>query len=519
MKKLYTLLFVAGISLSASAQLVYKDVAGIFYSRCTSCHHANGGAPFAMMSYSETYPWAAAIQTDLNSGKMPPWSPDTTYSRFLHERVITTSEKNNILSWINTGALAGDTTKAPPAPTYTKYHLIGTPDLILQIPTFTSNGVTDAYDCFALPTGLTVDRYIRAFEVIPGDPSIVHHVVVKVDTAGTATSNLSGTCTSQPGNFDLDVYAPGGAPTVFPGKAPLKMGIRLKAGSKVVLQIHYPAGTSGMIDSTQIRIYFYPLGTPGIRNVYVSTPLQNWFMPMFANTKPSYNATWGPSSSDLSIFGSFPHSHNVCVSMTNWADNGTTTIPLIKINKWDFAWQGFYTFPKLVKIPTGYTVRSTHLFDNTSANPNNPNNPPAYVGAGTGTKDEMLFDSYQYMSYQAGDELIDVGNLLANDSLLTTSVNEGVPANISAYAYPNPFNENIKIGYEITRPAETSVAVFNMYGSEVKTLSYQFNPAGAYSVNWDGKNTSGAVVPSGVYFYVIKAGRTTTSGKMVVMPH
>ena len=43
MKKLYTLLFIAGLSFSASAQLVYKDVAGIFYSRCTSCHHTNGG--------------------------------------------------------------------------------------------------------------------------------------------------------------------------------------------------------------------------------------------------------------------------------------------------------------------------------------------------------------------------------------------------------------------------------------------------------------------------------------------
>ncbi len=518
MKKLYILLFIAGISLSASAQLVYKDVAGIFYSRCTGCHHVNGGAPFAMMNYSETSPYASSIQNDLNIGKMPPWSPDTTYSRFIHERAITASEKAAILSWISTGAQKGDTTLAPPAPTYTKYHLVGKPDLILQIPTFTSNGTTDAYNCFALPTGLAVDRIIRAFEVIPGDPAIVHHVVVKVDTTGTATSNLTGTCTSQPGNFDLDVYAVGGAPTVFPGKAPLKMGIKLKAGSKIVLQIHYPAGTAGMLDSTQIRIYFYPLNTTGIRNVYVSTPLQNWFMPMFANTTPTYAATWGPSSSDISIFGSFPHSHNVCTSMTNWADNGTTTIPLIKIKKWDFAWQGFYTFKKMVKVPTGYTVHGSHFFDNTAANPNNPNNPPAYVGAGTGTKDEMLFDSFQYMNYQAGDENIDIENLLSNDSLLTTSINETAPVNIQSYAYPNPFSDNVKIGYELTRPAETAVSVFNIYGSEIKNLSYQFNSAGEYSVNWDGKTAAGTKVPAGIYFYTIKAGSSESSGKIVVMP-
>src|SRR5687767_8091303 len=111
MKKFYILLLLsAGISFNSFAQLVYKDVAGIFYQRCTGCHHTNGGAPFSMMNYSETYPWAASIQTDLTINKMPPWPPDTLYSRFLHERIITQTEKNDILSWIASGALQGDTT-------------------------------------------------------------------------------------------------------------------------------------------------------------------------------------------------------------------------------------------------------------------------------------------------------------------------------------------------------------------------------------------------------------------------
>jgi len=522
MKKIYTLLlFTAILSLSASAQLVYKDVAGIFYSRCTGCHHVNGGAPFPMMTYSQTYPWASSIQTDLNTGKMPPWAPDTTYTRFLHERIITSSEKNSILSWVSTGALKGDTTLAPPPPTYTKHKLKGTPDLVLQIPTFVSNGVSaDVYNCFALPTGLTQDRILRAFEVIPGNPDIVHHVVVKVDTTGTVTNNLNGSCFTEPGDFDLDVYAPGGSPTVFPGKAPLKMGIRIKAGSQIIMQIHYPAGTGGQLDSTQIRLYFYPLNETGIRPVYVSTPLQNWVMPMFANTTPTFTAKY-PSSGTIplarSIYGSFPHSHLVCKSITNWATNGTTTIPLIKINNWDFAWQGFYTYPNLVKVPAGYTLNSSHTFDNTVNNPNNPNNPPAYVGAGTGTKDEMLFDSFQWMNYLPGDELINIGNLLANDSLLSTVYNYSSATNITSYSYPNPFNDFVKIGYELDRPAETTVSVYSIYGSEVKTLSYQYNAAGTYTINWDGRNNSGGAVSSGIYFYTIRAGNTSSSGKIVFM--
>lgn len=522
MKRLYILLFAAGISLTASAQLVYKDVAGIFYSRCTSCHHPDGGAPFSMMNYSETYPYASSILSDLNTGKMPPWSPDTTYVRFLHERVLTSTQKNAILSWINSGAQKGDTTLAPAPPTYKKYHLNGKPDLILQIPTFTSNSSTNnAYNCFALPTGLTVDRIVRAFEVVPGNPGAVHHVVIKVDTTGTITNDLSGNCLSQPGNFDLEVWAVGGGPTVFPSKDPLKMGIRIKAGSKLSLQIHYAPGTAGQLDSTQIRIYFYPLGTTGIRPVHVDTWLQNWTMPMLPNTTPTFSAQY-PSSGGLtqavSLFGSFPHCHGVCKTITNYADSGTTTIPLNRINNWDFNWQGFYFYPKMKKIPKGYTVRAKHLYDNTSNNPNNPNNPPKYVGAGQGTGDEMLFDTFQWMYYQAGDELIDINDIIKNDSILSSLPDVTMPINIQSFAFPNPFNDHVKIEYELTRPAETAVSVYNIFGSEIKNLAYQYNSAGIYSVNWDGTNNSGSKVPAGVYFYTIKAGTSAASGKIVLMP-
>ncbi len=523
-KHSFVFLLFAFISFFSKAQLTYKDVAGIFYSRCTSCHHENQH-PQSMMNYSETLPWTTSIQADLNSGKMPPWSPDTTYTRFFHERIITASEKNTILNWISSGAQKGDTTLAPPAPTYTQYQLYGTPDLILKIPAFTSNASSvDAYDCFALPTGLAADRIIRAYEVVPGNASIVHHVVIKVDTTGSVSSDLSGGCFTEPGSFDLGVFAPGAAPTIFPGQAPLKMGIRLKAGSKIVLQIHYPSGTAGQQDSTQIRFYFYPVTATGIRNVFVTTPLQNWSMAIPANTTTTFTAKY-PSSGGLtvpiSVYSTFPHSHLICKSMLVNADNGTTTIPLIRINKWDFNWQGFYTFPNLVKIPVGYTLKSSHLFDNTTNNPNNPSSPPQLVTAGTSTTNEMLFDSFMYLVYQAGDETINIGSLFANDTLLNpaaTSVNEISGSYVSSYSYPNPFSEYVRIGYELNRPADVSISVYNIYGSEVKNIISQYNPAGTYSVVWDGRNESGTKVTPGIYFYTIHAGKSQSSGKIMLMP-
>ncbi len=498
MKKIYPLLTVlCGITFSSSvnAQLEYKDVAHIFYSRCTSCHH-EGQHGQSMMNYSETFPWAASIKHDLLIGKMPPWSPDTSYSRFDHERIITQSEKNDIIIWIDGGALKGDTSLAPIAPIYAVYKLNGTPDAILKIPVFTSNASSvDSYVCFSIPSGLTQDRILRAYEIVPGNPAIVHHVLVNVDTSATTTSDLSGGCFTISGDFGIGGYAPGAPPTVFPGEAPLKAGIRIKAGSKMVLQIHYPTGTAGQIDSTQIRLYYYPLNTTGVRPIYNSVPLQNWSLYFPPNTTTSFSAHY-PSSgtilAPLSMFAAFPHSHKVCTSIVNYAFSGTDTIPLIRIKKWDFNWQGYYTFSNLVKVPAGYKLMSTHVFDNTVNNPNNPNSPPALVIAGTSTSNEMLFDAFLWFYYQPGDDTINVSSILANDPLLaplSASVKEiPLETGLKAYVYPNPASDKVTI--HLSAKAEYKVCIFNINGQNVfrsetsgseTTIDVKKLPAGMYT--------------------------------------
>jgi len=175
------------------------------------------------------------------------------------------------------------------------------------------------------------------------------------------------------------------------------------------------------------------------------------------------------------------------------------------------------------KIPAGYTLRSSHVYDNTTNNPNNPNNPPQMVTAGQTTADEMLFDAFQWMIYQTGDENIDIGSLLLNDTLLNppTSIYENLSASgISSFAYPNPFEAKIKVGYDLKFSGNVSVEIYNIYGNKVSTLSNKFEIAGANDSEWNGKNDAGgAKVPAGVYFYIIRSGKSTNSGKIVLMPN
>ncbi len=519
MKKfIFFILFTGVYFTTLKSQVVYKDVAGIFYARCTSCHN-NNSSHYPFMNYTQTAMFATLILSDLNSGKMPPWDADTTYTRFLHERIITASEKLKIASWVANGVLKGDTTLAPPAPIYAsqQYQLVGTPDLELSIGNFTSTSTfSDKYFCFSIPSGLTQDRIIRAFEVVPGNPAIVHHAVITADTTGTYASDLTGNCFGIPGNLGIGTYAPGSRANVFPSQAPIKAGMVLKAGSKVIIQLHYPAGSSGQVDSTKIRMFFYPIGTTGIRRIYSETPLQNWFLPIPANTVVAFSATTPNLATARSAFAVMPHSHLICKSIIYYAVNpGIDTIPLVKVNDWDFKWQEYYTFKKLVKIPAGYKLYSNHVFDNTTANPNNPSNPPVAVSAGLSTFNEMLFDGMMYLNYQNGDEFVDIEAMINSDPLLGVKENVNNKIQLNSIAFPNPFNNSVTIRYLLSQTSNVSIEIMDIVGRKICAYNLGKQSEGSHDWEWDGKDLNQNKTTDGIYFYKLKANNFTFESKII----
>jgi hypothetical protein len=111
---------------------------------------------------------------------------------------------------------------------------------------------------------------------------------------------------------------------------------------------------------------------------------------------------------DISLLTVNPHMHLLGKSFEAFAATPEgRTIPLVKIPKWDFRWQYFYTFPKLIKIPKGSTIAAIGVYDNTAENPNNPFSPPREVIGTNGSMrvtDEMFQLIMTYVPYQAGDE-------------------------------------------------------------------------------------------------------------------
>jgi len=83
--------------------------------------------------------------------------------------------------------------------------------------------------------------------------------------------------------------------------------------------------------------------------------------------------------------------------------------------------------------------------------------------------------------------------------------------------YPNPFNPETTIAYTVPQRLEVRISIFNSLGQLVKNLEQGRQPAGQYSLRWDGRNDSGVQVGSGIYYYRMVAAGFSQVRKMLLL--
>ena len=130
--------------------------------------------------------------------------------------------------------------------------------------------------------------------------------------------------------------------------------------------------------------------------------------------------------------------------------------------------------------------------------------------------DDMI---YLFATSQANNAITD-----ADDALIEASPSgileeeTGVPGQyFLAQNYPNPFNPLTDISFGLAVGGHTTVTVYNMLGQQVKQLLDEYRAAGSHVVSWNGTDTLGRPVPSGIYFYRISANDFVETRKMVLM--
>ncbi len=83
--------------------------------------------------------------------------------------------------------------------------------------------------------------------------------------------------------------------------------------------------------------------------------------------------------------------------------------------------------------------------------------------------------------------------------------------------YPNPFNPITTIEFTLPNRSQVSLSIFNVLGQRISVLADRQMPAGTYSMEWNGRDSYGRPVSTGVYFYRLQAGDFTDTRKMVLL--
>lgn len=157
-----------------------KDVLPILQENCQTCHRPGSIAPMSFMTYESTRPWAKAIKAAVVSQKMPPWFADPHYGEFRNAPKLKPADVATLAAWADRGAPEGAGAK-PAAREWTDGWRIQ-PDVVVSMPQpyrVAANGVGEVKEFF-VPNPFKEDTWVSAMEIRPGDPSVVHHVIVQV---------------------------------------------------------------------------------------------------------------------------------------------------------------------------------------------------------------------------------------------------------------------------------------------------------------------------------------------------
>ena len=371
-----------------------KDIAPILQQHCQSCHRLGEPAPMSLLTYKEVRPWASAIKEAVALRKMPPWFADPHVGKWSNDRSLAKSDIDTIERWVESGAPEGNS-KDVPAPTkFLEGWNIAQPDMVLEMPAefHVPAKATIEYQYILIPGHFTEDKWVKMAEVRPGNRAVVHHVIAFVRPPGSQWMKdaqpgvpyvpKKGDRGGGSGEF-LVGFAPGVMPQVMePGRARL-----IKAGSDIILQMHYTADGKEETDRTRIGLAY--ANEPPKERIVTLAAANNKFV------IPPGDSNYGVESRlqlghDAKIVSFLPHMHlrgKDFEYRVKYPDGHTETI--LRVPHYSFSWQLSYNPARDLILPAGATVECTAHFDNSANNPDNPD-PTKEVRYGDQSWEEMM---------------------------------------------------------------------------------------------------------------------------------
>jgi len=359
------------------------------------------------LTYHETRPWAKAIRDAVVKRKMPPWFADPDSGHFSNDPSLTETEIDTLAAWADGGAPEGDPADAPAPRGWPQGWSIGKPDAVFEMPAklpLPARGTVE-YQYLILPTGFTEDKWVDRIEVRPLDRSVVHHAVVYSREPGSKwlEGEPSGHAFELPATWDhrpnprsfttsdiLTVYTPGNSAEIW------NAGIakKIKAGSDLVLQMHYTANGKASADQTAVGLTF-ARRPPNWAVLTLQMGNDRFAIPP---GDPDYRVSVsGTLPNDALLVGLLPHMHLRGKSFEYDIDKGGGAVEtLLRVSNYDFHWQIDYRLAEPRLLRAGTRLVWVAHFDNSTNNPRNPD-PSAEVRFGEQSWQEMMIGFFDVL--------------------------------------------------------------------------------------------------------------------------
>ena len=264
---------------------------------------------------------------------------------------------------------------------------LGEPDIIVDVPAqeIPATGVVD-YRYEKIPLNLDKDIWVKAVEFLPSAHDVMHHIIAfSLDTPDFSEFQLLNQ------GVGLGAYAPGNQPTIFPDNT----GYKLSAGGGLYLQLHYTTSGKARIDKSRIGLYL--LDKPPLISMHGGSAAEfNLNIP--PNVKESPMTAERNFAKDAYLVSLSPHMHfrGKKIKYTLIYPDGKEEV-LLSVPNYQFNWQKNYDFIDPKFIPAGSRLIVDGAFDNSAANPNNPD-PNITVTWGEQSWNEMFFGFYRYFN-------------------------------------------------------------------------------------------------------------------------
>jgi hypothetical protein len=399
-----------------------ETIEPLLQDKCQRCHHDGGIAPFPLVTYDDIKNVSGAARLQVSSRKMPPWgawddAACTVNHKWKDDLRLSDQQVKDFVAWVDGGMPIGDLTKRPPP------RVFGPDGLADKTNTFTIpkpyevlSGTGDDIRCFSIDPGFAENTWVGGANVVPGDPRVVHHVIVYVDPNGESTAKAAADptggykCFGGPGVSNpslLLAWAPGVPPTHYGDNA----GIKVPKGSKLVLQIHYhPHPTDTANDTTAFELAVLPSAPSFVTQIILAGNAKNTTdtihlvtpaPPLVDDTPGEFRILANDTAHveamevtipekvgkppneitvpSFSVLAMGAHMHwagvdmKIDVTRKNPSDGQPKDECLLGTPKYDFNWQRGYAYDEPVeKLPVlggGDVVRFTCTYNNSKSNP------------------------------------------------------------------------------------------------------------------------------------------------------